>query len=120
MPKKKEKNTFTCTLMFTEQQHDELMKFGKAMSANDITDFINRCIVLGKIVGNSLINGGDILAINTDQIQILEQKDNKQVAILGKTNDIKFVTDEIKDVIEFAEDIKETNGWGMPIDPIKC
>ena len=106
------------TVSLTDQQQDELMKLGALMNAEDIPNFLSRCISLGKIVGNGLAMGCELVMVNTKKATIYDQEDNKTVALVSQDNGegIVFVTNDMKKAVEFQEEIKRSNNWGTPFD----
>jgi len=88
------------------------------MSAEDIPDFLNRCITLGKIVGNALGVGCELVVVNTKKATIFDQPDNNMLALVSQEGGegITFITDQIKKAVEYQDEIKTSNAWGTPFD----
>jgi hypothetical protein len=119
---KKENGLMACSILLTEQQYDEITKTAKSLGCVDIQDFINRCLVIGKMVGNEMTNGSEVLLCNKEKTQFLEKTENnsKTVIVMGNQESILFVTEEMKNLVGFEEKIKYYNNWAMPTEPYKC
>lgn len=128
--KSKKKEPITFTLYFTEQQHTHLMELGKKMGADDIEDFINRCIQLGKIVGGALDKDCELILVDPALVDVLEKpranpkKGGSKVvtALIEKPEGggICFLTEKVKEAVQYTSEIKNSNNWGTGVDGLPC
>lgn len=109
-------NLVTYTVMFTPDQIAGFERLTKVFGAVSVGDLIERLLMLGKIVGFALDTGKELLLVKTAEVEIMEKgetKSDRVVALVGKPENLAFVTDELKSLVCFEQAAQITNLFGQ-------
>lgn len=109
-------NLVAYTVMFTSSQIAGFERLTKVFGAESVSALIERLLMLGKIVGDALDTGKELMLVKTALVEIVEKGEtsrDKVVALIGKPENLTFVTEELKSLVGFEQTAQATNLFGQ-------
>lgn len=103
------------SFFLTDKQQEELLEQAKSVGAADIPEFLDKAIQLTKIYAAALKEGYEFVVIGS-QVQVLANKKDKKLALIGPETSITFVTEKLCQSLNIEQKIKETNNFGLSVD----
>ena len=117
----------TITMNVTESQFKDLQTLGKVFGdksddihTNVITS-ISRALQFIRFLGAYKTKNFEIFAVDTTSAELLPGTVVKEkLALVGTTRSIVNINKEVEQIMVIEDQIKDCNGFGLPIDPIPC
>lgn len=100
-------------LCFTPKQQENIDKLAEKLNCNSFEELYDKLFMLGEIFSDALIGDCDIFMADKEKVSVKKNT----ITIKGTKKFVFSIKDTMTEILDINKKIKETNQFGMRIDP---